>query len=186
MGKEPGADDLWKLATSELFRSNADRKHPFRNFVFGTLGLDKKTPEVRTVVKRKTLKSLNTIFFTDRRSPKVTQVRQSDQVSALFYHPKKMLQVRIYGTAIILADSDPRAISLLNDARQLKSIQDYMTKAAPGTPLIGDIEYSDQLHFAVIEIIPDQIEVLQLSSDGHQRFLFHQSNHGWTGRAIVP
>ena len=99
--------ELFNLAQAELLRSNADRRHPFLYFTLATFG---RYPEARTVVNRHVNAGLSVLLFTDRRTSKVSQARESPRVTALFYHPKKKLQVRMNGVTgnfdYVAADED--------------------------------------------------------------------------------
>ncbi|MGD1839926.1 MAG: pyridoxamine 5'-phosphate oxidase family protein [Thermonemataceae bacterium] len=175
---------LLQLAQEELTRSNADKKHPFRYFVLATLG---DYPEVRTVVSRKVTQDLSVVFFTDTRSPKVAQIEDKARVSALYYHPKKKLQVRIKGTATLISASDPTYTQFLHQAQQ-SSLKDYTTQKAPGSILeaIDDTLTQEKVYFSPIKITPAIVEVLQLGREQHLRSAYYKQEDTWVEKKLVP
>ncbi|NNM21982.1 MAG: pyridoxamine 5'-phosphate oxidase, partial [Flavobacteriaceae bacterium] len=95
--------NLLPFIKAELLLTNTDKNHPFRHFFLSTFG---KYPETRTVVNRGVTEDLEITFFTDSRTPKVEQIKENNKVSALFYHPGKLLQLRLYGQAHIITRRD--------------------------------------------------------------------------------
>lgn len=178
--------NLLDLAKQELIHSNVDKKHPFRYFVLASFGI---YPEVRTVVKRKIDTDFNIIFFTDSRSKKVNDIRENNKVSALFYHPKKQLQIRVKGQARFVQKEEAEFLEYFNMVEQSPSKQDYTTLEAPATKLKEDetILYGDILYFLAIKIIPQEIEILLLDREGHQRILYTQNTEkDWMPQSLVP
>jgi pyridoxine/pyridoxamine 5'-phosphate oxidase len=176
---------LFQLAKTELLRANADRKHPFRTFWLGTFGT---FPEVRTVVKRKTYPDLRTLFFTDSRSPKVQQMLTNPKVTALFYHPKKKLQVRVKGEACLVDPAGKEFEALLDRLRQSPAIKDYTTLHAPGTE-ITEAEtslFDEQVHFAAVEVKPLEIDILLLGEHTHERMRYTLEAGAWQEISLVP
>lgn len=175
--------ELLKQAKAELLRSNVDRKHPFNTFWLGTLGI---FPEVRMVVLRNATPDFRVTFFTDARSPKVSQIRKSPKVSASFYHPRKKLQLRLYGTASLI-DAGEEYNRQLDRIQQKGAIKDYITQLAPGT-LAGaePIEYGEQLHFLVVDILPEQLDILLLGTETHKRAKYIREKHTWKEEKVVP
>ncbi|MBX2873473.1 MAG: pyridoxamine 5'-phosphate oxidase family protein [Saprospiraceae bacterium] len=179
--------DLFEIAKAELLRSNADRKHPFRLMYLSTFG---EYPEVRTVVKRKVDSELKLTFFTDSRSPKVDQLREHPKVSVLFYHPKKKLQIRLYGQAQLIDEGHGDFDRYLQSVKESPSVKDYTTIQAPGQTLSEESEagalFGDEIHFVAIEIHPARLDVLQLGRESHQRSLFMREKDNWIQQELVP
>jgi len=176
---------LLDSAKSELLRANADRRHPFRTFYLATLG---KFPEVRTVVKRQSLPDLTTIFYTDSRSPKCLQIKQQSHVSALFYHPRKKLQIRIRGEAILIDAQHPEHASFVQKISQSPSLKDYTTLKPPGSSLTKQeaVFHGKDIFFTVVRIKPLEIDILQLGDPKHERALYSPTDTGWSEQALVP
>ncbi|MEL6675374.1 MAG: pyridoxamine 5'-phosphate oxidase family protein [Bacteroidota bacterium] len=173
---------LWPLAKAELMRANADRKHPFRYFTLGTLG--ETYPELRTVVNRGISAELILRCYTDSRTPKVAQLRQHSEVSALFYHPKKQLQVRIKGQAR-LVESGEAFEQIKSRLAAGPSARDYQTQRPPGSAWQEDA-LGEHLYFCLVEIIPDEIDLLQLRREGHLRSSLRRHEDGWEEIPLVP
>lgn len=177
---------LFQQAKAELIRSNVDRRHPFRYFVLSTFG---EYPESRTVVKRGMEVDLKVLFFTDTRSPKVQQIMKNSKITALFYHPKKQLQIRMKGEAEIISKQDERHSPLLERIRQSESIGDYTTRLPPSTPLPFDNSRTDYLkliHFTPIYIIPHELDILQLDREGHTRAMYMHKENDWQEILLTP
>ncbi|MEL6866990.1 MAG: pyridoxamine 5'-phosphate oxidase family protein [Bacteroidota bacterium] len=177
--------ELYQLAQSELIRSNADRRHPFRYFYLATMGT---FPEVRTVVKRNIDLDWNLLFFTDARSPKVEQIKANPNVSALFYHPKKKLQIRMNGHAQIIHDHEDDFDQWLQQVKQSKTLKDYTTTIAPGSAINDgfEISYGDAIHFLPIKIEPLHLDILQLFTTQHKRSAYNKEGAIWKETTLVP
>lgn len=176
---------LLQLAKSELLRANADRKHPFRNFWLGTFGA---YPEVRTVVKRKIYEDLTTLFFTDSRSPKIQQIRENDKVTALFYHARKKLQVRIKGHALISDPEGDEYRELLQRIWQSAAMKDYTSLFAPGSEQTDEAEalFGEEVNFAAVKIVPVELDILQLGTQAHTRMRYTREGEAWLEQKLVP
>ncbi len=179
--------ELLELARAELLRSNVDRKHPFRLMYLSSLG---DYPETRTVVKRKATSDFVLTFFTDSRSPKVGQIRKNSKVSALLYHPKKKLQLRLYGQAELIDEEHGDFNLYLQSVKESPSLKDYSTMQAPGVPLPAGPEapvlFGDEIHFIAIEVKPEKLDILLLGRDSHARSLYQYKGGEWHQQRLVP
>lgn len=140
------------------------------------------------------------VFHTDNRSPKITILERSPQVSWLFYDPVTRVQLRLHGRATV-HHRDPLA-----DARWLASSVDsrrcYLAPQAPGSPLSGpQVNLPDHLHdrpptlaesecgrenFAAVVTVIDRLDWYSLRATGHLRLEFTWADDGrvqWTWRA---
>ena len=170
----------------ELIKGISKKGHPFRYFTLATLGLQNDIG-LRTVVLRKVYEDLTLSFYTDKRSKKIEELKSDQTVSALFYHPQKMLQIKVTGIAQF-EDNDEVLNTFWNGIPQYAR-KDYTTQKAPGTPLDENrsISYlSEENHFTIVHIIPQQIEVLQLGKPNHTRVLFSKAKNGWHYQDLVP
>ena len=172
-------------ARIELINGHAKKRHPFRYFTLATI--ENNEPRQRTVVLRKTLTDLSFVFYTDKRTQKIEDLQQNSSCSALFYNPKKLLQLRISGKAEIITDKEQ--IATYWHTIQEASKKDYTTKIAPGT-LINDpdgIAYTlEENYFCPVKIIPTSIEYLLLKRPNHIRVLFSKIDKDWSGEFLVP
>ncbi|MEK6155135.1 pyridoxamine 5'-phosphate oxidase family protein [Flavobacteriaceae bacterium 3-367] len=170
----------------ELEHGATKKGHPFRYFTLGTVGLDR-LARLRTVVLRKITEDLVLTFYTDKRSKKVTHIKENNKVSLLFYHPEKLLQLKIEGIASLnLDDASKKRIW---DRMEASSKKGYTTVAAPGSEIEGPeaIEYlEDRDYFGMITVHPFKIEYLKLEHPSHLRVRFSKQHDLWVGEFLVP
>jgi pyridoxamine 5'-phosphate oxidase len=172
-------------AKIEFINRHAKKRHLFRYFTLATI--ENREPQQRTVVLRKTLTDLSFVSSADKRTQKTEDLQQNSSCSALFYDPKKLLQLRVSGTAEFITDKEQ--IATYWHTVQEASKKDYTTKIAPGT-LINNpdaIAYtSEENHFCPVKIIPTSIEYLRLKRPNHTRVLFSRIDNDWSGEFLVP
>ncbi|MEM8764434.1 MAG: pyridoxamine 5'-phosphate oxidase family protein [Bacteroidota bacterium] len=180
-------NDYFDAAILELKKGISQKKHPFRYFTLASLQSNTGIG-LRTVVLRKVEENLDLIFYTDKRSAKIEEIKIHPGVSALFYHPKKLLQLKIVGKAEFIEDS-----SLLNtywNGIPPKARRDYTTHLAPGTEIKTDhtVDFSEnENHFAMVRIQVDEIELVQLQRPEHMRARFRKAEDGqWDSFRLVP
>lgn len=179
--------NLLEIAKQELIRSNADYRHPFKLMTLATIDASTGYPQVRTVVKRHIDSLFSVLIYTDSRSPKMAQIKSNNLISAIWYHPKKKLQVRMDCIAHIVEEDSQLYQDHLLKVKQSKSVEDYTTSLAPGTEFSGfEVEHRDKIHFSLIQLNPTRIEVLKLSSEAHQRASYINVNGQWKESILVP
>ena len=172
-------------AKQELAFGHLKKKHPFRYFVLSTIENGK--PKQRTVVLRKTVEDSNLVFFTDKRTQKIKDLTINPEFSALFYHPKKMLQIRVEGKAVLITDKEE--IATYWHTVQQASRKDYTTDKAPGTPIKNpdEVDYNEEEnYFCPVKLVPTSMEYLRLKRPNHLRILFSKTDDDWTGEFLVP
>lgn len=177
---------LFKEITDELRLGTSEKGHPFRFFSLGTMGLDG-TIGLRTVVLRNVSNSLQLTFYTDSRSPKITEIQKNNTVSALFYHSSKMIQLRIEGKAHI--EKDDSVLKKKWKAIPNVAQKDYNTNQPPGSniPNSEEIQYlTEKNHFCMVHIIPNRIDFLKLGQPFHTRIEFSREGKEWKGNYLVP
>jgi len=176
--------DLFQQAKSELFRSNADKKHPFRYCQLSTLS---DYPETRMVVNRKIGQDLSVLIYTDARTPKVQHIQTNNKVSVLFYHPKKRLQVRIKGMASLIGKEHPDYPTHLQQVMQSPSLRDYTTLQPPSSLLeTENVVLGTVLYFTAILLEPLHLDILLLRREGHTRSEYFLDGEEWVERRLVP
>jgi len=179
-------DPIYSSIVQNLQEALTTKEHPFNYFSLATVGLSK-TPRLRTILLRSVDADLNIIFYTDRRSKKVTHIRENSNVSLLFFHPKKLMQFYIKGHASIVTDQEMLQ-SLWNEI-PTKSKKDYITELGPGTVINKNsrIDYLDnENYFCVIKIITDKIEYLELKQPNHVRVEYRKEAGDWEHTYLVP
>ena len=178
--------NFFKELTEELHLGVSQKGHPFRYFTVATVGLDRMA-RLRTVVLRNVTENLMIRFFTDKRSKKITHIKENPKVSMLFYHPQKLVQLKIEGLASI--NTEAASLKAYWDKIPLHARKDYATTKSPGTT-IGtpeDISYvENQDHFCAIDITPFKIEYLKLKSPNHLRVRFTKKEESWNSEFLVP
>ncbi|MFS4467642.1 pyridoxamine 5'-phosphate oxidase family protein [Maribacter sp. 2210JD10-5] len=179
-------ETFWQELTEELKKSTIKKGHPFRYFTLATVGLGNMA-RLRTVVLRQVKADLGLIFYTDRRSKKIIHIKENNKVSLLFYHPKKLMQLKIEGTATPITDKE--TLHKYWNGVQSSSRKDYITKNAPGSEIDNPdhVEYlENENYFCMVEIEPIKIEYLKLKRPNHLRVRFSKENRGWNGEFLVP
>jgi pyridoxine/pyridoxamine 5'-phosphate oxidase len=170
----------------ELQKVCTQKDHPFRFFTLATVGLDQ-VARLRTVVLREVSDNLKLTFYTDRRSKKITHIKENKQVSLLLYHPTNLLQLKIEGTATC-RDDDATKEKYWGTLDSYAKKQ-YTSSRSPGSNLTdsNDITYlSEENHFCLVEITPNKIEYLKLSRPHHIRVRFSKVGTEWENEYLVP
>ena len=174
-------DKIWDELTLGL---NSGR-HPFHIFSVSTVKNNK--PDSRTVVLRAVEKENKSIsFHTDLRSKKVLQIKESENICALFYDKDSKIQLRIYGSA------SKETNSLLikekwNSSKEMSKLC-YLNKISPGEVINESKDYlygKEELNnielgiknFSIINIKISQIDWLSLNHEGHQRMLINYTSN---------
>ena len=174
-------DKIW----NELTLGLNSGKHPFHIFSVSTVKNNK--PDSRTVVLRAVDKENKSIsFHTDLRSKKVLQIKESENICALFYDKDTKIQLRIYGSASKETDS------LLikekwNSSKEMSKLC-YLNKIPPGEVINESKDYlygKEELNnielgiknFSIINIKISQIDWLSLNHEGHQRMLINYTSN---------
>ncbi len=175
-----------------LERGVADSHHAFHTPVLGTFS--QRGISLRTVVLRKAQPAQRTLIcHTDVRSDKVTELRQNEAVSWMFYSPEDKIQIRAEGTAKVYHQDEIAQEGWQNS--RLSSRRAYVALTGPGTPTpepesgLPDflIDRSPTLeeseagwpNFAVIVCTIERFDWLYLAAKGHQRAQF-----SWNGTAF--
>ena len=178
-------DQFLEEVKRELISGPSKKRHPFRYFVLATDCNGK--PNQRTVVLRKVLPDLSLVFYTDRRTDKIKDLKTNNQFSALFYHPKKLMQIRIEGHAELITDKDKLATYW--HTVQEASKKDYTTVLAPSTAIKNpdDVDYTtEDDYFCPVKLIPNTLEYLRLKRPNHLRITFSKKENDWSGQFLVP
>lgn len=164
-------DEILQMLRFEFNKASSLKRHPFKYVVLST-----STGAIinsRYVVLRKFTDNDRFLIFTDNRSEKISDLKLNDNCNLLFYHNGKRLQVRVNGKAIIHQNntltqrywhgvkgkSDKAYTSILPPGKKIEKPEDAY---------VWD-EHANSLYFTVLEIIPTQIEALQLNRDQHIR-----------------
>jgi pyridoxine/pyridoxamine 5'-phosphate oxidase len=126
------------------------------------------------------------VFFTDSRSQKVQQFQINPNAEVLFYHPKKLLQIKASGFISLLYDEEK--LKYYQQKVQGPSINDYITKSPPSSPIKNPdlVQYDEEnVNFCVLVLKIDTLEGLQLKRPNHIRCKFERADD-WKGQFLVP
>lgn len=179
-------DNFFEEIQSELQLGITVKGHPYRFFALASMGL-KQTIGLRTVVLRNVTKDLQLTFYTDARSPKIKELKTNNTVTALFYDPAKMIQLRIEGNASI--EADEAVLKKHWETVPNNAHKDYNTTNPPGNLIASpeEVHYlSKDNHFAMVHIIPYRIDYLKLGREQHTRVQLSLVNAQWEHKFLVP
>lgn len=178
--------DLYQETWKELECGIKVKGHPFKACSLATsdaqIGVRQRIVILREITENKSL-----LFYTDLRSGKIDQIKKHPESSALFYNPIKKLQIFLHGKIEIHCDDE-----IWEDHRVKidgKAINDYNTKYPPGKTIKNpvDVIRTNDLHFAVLELIPDTIEYLKLKAELNRlRAIFKKTEDNWDKTYLVP
>ena len=171
--------ELWVLARDHMKAATVDPEHPFKLVNLGTLGF---YPEMRTVVLRDFDDHFHFWIYADSRTPKVSQIRKNTNVSIHAYNPKSGLQVRLRGRARLHTSGEK---FLLARQEIIQQPNDYNSQYPPGSEKIAATK-SDTVYFILIEIVPQEWDILQLGTKGHSRAKYVYLNDQWKGYEVIP
>ena len=191
-------DSLLSHSWNLLFRATAGKNKAFRCGYVGTI--HEGIPQLRTVVLRKVERSeRELVFYTDHRSAKVEQLRRNPHLSWLFWDQGRSFQLRASGkTQLHYRDDRAR-----KDWEGLapKDRKDYGAMQAPGTSLpeptdgkpdlwdeditASQTEYTFD-NFLLVSTFVEDLDLLHLHREGHQRAQFSWEEEEWKGSWVVP
>lgn len=186
-------DEIWIL----LQRAVVDRNEDFRLPV--VIVNSNGNADGRIVVLRGAFKDKNILrFHTDRRSPKVSFLKENKKIYFVFYNKKRKIQVRAEGISTIHYKNDITLQAWKNT--QMISRKCYLSPQIPGDlinesasdlskemgenlPTLENSEVGYE-NFCVIESKIKSFEWLYLASQGHRRAKFNLDNN--TKTWLVP
>jgi hypothetical protein len=149
--------EVWKM----LKRGAAHFNDPFHWPVLGTTGQDGSS--LRTVILRQfILPERVLVCHTDARANKVQEISNDANVYWLFYHPKKKVQLRISGHAILHADDQFADEQWA--ATRITSRLNYCATEPPGTPI-------DMPSSGLPDFLLNKVPILLESQRGRNNFM---------------
>lgn len=149
--------DIWAM----LQRGVSSYQDPFHWPVLGTAG--ETGCNQRTVILRQfILPDRILVCHTDSRATKAGEIRNSDKVSWLFYHPKKKVQLRVSGRATLHTDDQFAEVQWAHT--RITSRLNYCTIESPGTPI-------DKPGSGLPDFLLNKIPTLLESEKGRKNFM---------------
>jgi len=193
-----GGDEITPQVWLQLQRACVDRHHEWRTPVLASIGLDGSAQARTVVLRRADFGAGRLLFYTDRRSPKVPELRAHPGATLVFWSRRLSWQIRARVTIHIL-DAGPLVDSAWASVAQSPSAGDYLSSASPGAALAGAPELAPAIppgregpqpldlrggphHLAVVCADVVSIDWLELSRSGHRRALLTTGGPQW----LVP
>jgi len=192
-------EDILNSSWRMFHKGLGNFRHPFYRAVLTTIEGNK--PALRTVILRGfSEQDRILICHCDSRSPKVNQIRENPNVSWLFYHPKKWLQLRLSGTAQVHTDDETAEAHW--KIVKLHNRINYSAESPPGAPTEKPVpgppetpaDSASKLpahpgarkNFAVIICRFDELDYLRLKLTGHIRAKFLWEDNRMDASFIIP
>jgi hypothetical protein len=154
-------EGVLKEARSMLTQGATRFNHPFHWPVLGSTGKDGSS--LRTVILRQFIwPERMLICHTDARAAKVQEITNFSEISWLFYHPKKKVQLRISGPATLHTYDQ---IADRQWARtKITSRLNYCASQPPGTPI-------DEPSSGLPDFLRQKVPSLLESETGRKHFM---------------
>lgn len=169
---------LWR----ELATAAQDAGHGWRRLVLATRTAD--AADARTLVLRELDADTRTLlFYTDARSAKVLQIAQAPAGTLVAWCAKMSWQMRMR-TRLEVQTEGLAVSSRWARLALTPSAQDYLSPAAPGTPVEhGFVPLpAGRTHFALLSAHIESIDWLELGERVHRRASFDAAGARW----LVP
>ena len=188
MEQTRSSNEILAYIWQQLGRSVVDKKHPFRLVTLSTT--EGEQPFSRIIVLRGFQPENRKIYFyTHYYAPKIRHIEANPSIELLLYHPKRMHQLRIKGTATVHY-KDSLALEHWSKIPEFRQFE--YEGPIPGTPIenngLKPIQNDDPPFFAVIVGTIDSLDWLELGRQGHVRvqFQFDASTQDWIAREVNP
>lgn len=170
---------IWR----ELGRATQDRHHAWRTPVLSTSNVEGLV-NARTVVLRQVdadAKQLH--IYTDTRSCKVEELQSQANAVFVFWSARLRWQLRVRVLTTVMT-AGPEVERLWERVKQSASAGDYLTIAAPGTPILSNekaVSRDDEKtpHFALVNARVVEIDWLELARSGHRRARITADDWEW-------
>jgi pyridoxamine 5'-phosphate oxidase len=198
-GKRDNYENILNEVWAMLQRGVTHFRDPFHWPALGTVG--EGDCNLRTVILRQfILPDRILVCHTDSRATKAKEILDTNRTSWLFYHPKKMIQLRIKGQTTLHTD-DPFAEDQWA-ATRITSRLNYCAAHAPGTPVekpssgLSDFLLNKiptlfetargRKYFMVITCRIDSLDWLMLSVGGNRRARFDWEDNNLRATWLIP
>lgn len=171
---------------NDLIKATRKQRHRFRYFCMATCGIHGHVRQ-RMLVLREVADDLTLTAYTDSRSKKMTHIKENNEVSLLFFDPRRFVQINI--TAKVTIENDEKTVLELWNRIKPRSRKDYITELPPGTAIKdpSTLEHQDNVHyFTVLKLVPEKIEYVKLQKIHHLRILFVREGNSWNSNYLVP
>jgi general stress protein 26 len=167
--------EIWNALQHAVVR----RDHGWRTPVLATTDAEG-LPDARTVVLRAADPVTQTLrVFSDRRSPKVAQLKRNPEAVLVFWCPQLSWQLRARVAAQV-DESSEQLDQIWADIRETGAAADYLTAEAPGDALSSQApRAADEHALCVLEFRTQSLDWLMLSREGHRRARLEDGHLVW-------
>ena len=160
--------DFINQALKNIQRGAVDRKSKFRFPVLASF-TDNSVSQRIVIARKFNEEQKSLVIFTDEKSQKFTELKNNAHCSLLFWDAGKKMQVSVNGLAHILSKEDVQKYwQNLSDIQK----KDYQINPPPKSIIEAHNAYefdTSMNRFTVIEIFFQDLDILVLSNNGHQR-----------------
>lgn len=148
-------------------------------------------PDARVMVLRAVDRAAHTlVFYTDVRAAKVAVLAANPRVAVTGYDLATRLQLRLHGDASVATGGS--AVDAAWAALPGHGRTAYQSIDSPGTP-VGHPPTAPRVppdggraRFAVVTVVLDRFEWLDLAAPGHRRAVYVRDGAAWRGCWLVP
>jgi hypothetical protein len=174
----------------ELERASRDRHHEWRTPVLASIGLAQQ-PSARTVVLREVNRQEKCFeIYSDRRSPKIAELKQHPCALLHFWSKRLHWQLRV-AVKVHVLESGPDVESRWDRLKLTAAARDYLSPYPPGSLMekpsepsgakgIKRIQDQEIAHnFCVIRAGFIEMDWLELHAEGHRRARFSVDEWQW-------
>jgi pyridoxamine 5'-phosphate oxidase len=174
----------------ELERASRDRHHEWRTPVLASIGLAQQ-PSARTVVLREVNRQEKCFeIYSDRRSPKIAELKQHPGALLHFWSKRLHWQLRV-AVKVHVLESGPDVESRWDRLKLTAAARDYLSPYPPGSLMekpsepsgakgIKRIQDQEIAHnFCVIRAGFIEMDWLELHAEGHRRARFSVDEWQW-------
>ena len=138
-------------------------------------------------------------FYTDARSVKVKELEEQPYLSWIFWDENTNVQIRMTGKALLQSGSNQ--CKTLWEQLPLIAKANYASTQIPGMPQPTDSASLPEgwnttgnkaiinkafENFMVVTAQVENIDLLHIHREGHQRAVFNYSDLNWTGQWVTP
>jgi pyridoxamine 5'-phosphate oxidase len=162
----------------ELERAAQERGHGWRTMTLATV--EGQEAHARSVTLREVAVSQQRVlFYTDDRSPKLSQLQRHPVGTLLAWCPALSWQLRL--RVHLSQEQDASLVKARwSRLRLTPAAQDYLSPMAPGEPLErADCERGSREHFAIVNAQVLSVDWLELHPEGHRRAVFGPGGPQW-------
>ena len=160
--------DFINQALKNIQRGAVDRKSKFRFPVLASF-TDISVSQRIVIARKFNEEQKSLVIFTDEKSQKVKELKNNARCNLLFWDVGKKMQISVNGLAHILSKEDAQQYwQNVSDIQK----KDYQINPPPKSIIEAHNAYefdASMNRFTVIEIFFQELDILVLSNNGHQR-----------------